>query len=348
MKVTSKPFGKTNDNVEITLYSITNSNGMQVDLINYGATIVNLLVPDKNGNLADVTTGYDNLDAYLGSHPFFGVIVGPNANRIANATFSINGEKYQLAVNDGPNNLHSHNDLGYHRRVWDVATYDDGVTFTLNDEDELMGFPGKKQISVAYTLNDNNELKLVYNATSDKDTILNPTNHAYFNLGGHGSGTINDHIMQISASNFTPVADGAIPTGEIVPVADTPFDFITPRRIGDRVVNDCTQLKICGGYDHNWVIDGYDGTIKEAARLTDPVSGRTMVTLTDLPGIQFYGGNMLPTHTGKEGANYEARCALCLETQFFPDTANRPEFPPAVFGPTNPYTSTTIYRFENN
>ena len=348
MKVTTKPFGKTPDNKEITLYSITNANGMQVDLINYGATIVNLFVPDKNGVLADVTTGYDKLDGYLGSHPFFGVLVGPNANRVGNATFTLNGEKHQLSINDGPNNLHSHDELGYHRRVWEAAVYDNGVTFILNDEDDRLGFPGNKRMSIAYTLNNDNEFKLEYSAVSDKDTILNPTNHAYFNLAGHDSGTVNNHIMQINASHYTPVAEGAIPTGDIAPVSGTPLDFTKPTVIGDRVDDGFEQMKLVGGYDHNWVINGYDGTMKEAARLTDPVSGRTMVTLTDLPGIQFYGGNMIPAHTGKGGANYQARCALCLETQFFPDSANRPEFPSAVFGPARPYVSTTIYRFENS
>ncbi|MCL2717394.1 MAG: galactose mutarotase [Lachnospiraceae bacterium] len=347
MNVTIKPFGKTPDNREITLYSITNSNGMQADLIDYGAALVNLFVPDKNGDLADVVTGYDNLGAYLGSHPYFGVVVGPNANRIGNATFTLNGEKHQLSVNDGPNNLHSHDELGYQRRVWESAIYDTGVTFILNDDDERLGFPGKKRMSITYTLTENNELKLEYSAVSDKDTIINPTNHTYFNLAGHQADTINDHIIKINAGNYTPVVPGAIPTGEIAPVAGTPLDFTVPTRIGDRVDDDFEQLKLVGGYDHNWVINDYDGTVKEAARLTDPVSGRSMVTLTDLPGIQLYGGNMIPTHTGKENAAYHSRCALCLETQFFPDSANQPEFPSAVFGPTRPYVSTTIYRFEN-
>ncbi|MCL2051217.1 MAG: galactose mutarotase [Lachnospiraceae bacterium] len=347
MNVTSKPFGKTKDDHEITLYSLTNANGMQADLMNYGAALVNLFVPDKNGVLADVVTGYDNLDAYLGSHPYFGVVVGPNANRVGNATFTLNGEKYLLSVNDGVNNLHSHDDLGYQRRVWEASANDTSVTFSLIDEDERLGFPGSKKMSIRYTLTENNELKLEYNVTSDKDTIINPTNHTYFNLAGHQADTINDHLLTIKASYYTPVAAGAIPTGEIAPVAGTPLDFTASTRIGDRVDENCEQMKLVGGYDHNWVIDGYDGTVKEAARLTDPVSGRSMVTLTDLPGIQFYGGNMIPAHDGKENAAYHARCGLCLETQFFPDSANRPEFPSAVFGPERPYASTTVYRFEN-
>ena len=347
MNVTKKLFGKTPENIEISLFSITNANGMQADLINYGAALVNLFVPDKNGKLADVVTGYDNLDAYIGKHPFFGVVVGPNANRIDNAEFTLNGEKYKLSVNDGPNNLHSHDDLGYHKRVWDSTVTDTGVTFILTDEDERLGFPGMKRMSVAYTLTDDNELKIEYSAVSDKETILNPTNHTYFNLAGHQHHTVNDHLLAINATHYTPVAAGAIPTGEIAPVVGTPLDFTTATRIGDRVDSDFEQMKLVGGYDHNWVINDYDGTIKEAARLTDPASGRTMITLTDLPGIQFYGGNMIPSHTGKENAAYGPRCSLCLETQFFPDTPNQPNFPSAVFGPTKPYLSTTIYRFIN-
>jgi aldose 1-epimerase len=349
MSVEKKSFGKTPNGKEIFMYSLTNSHGMKTEVITYGATLVNLLVPDKNGTLADVVTGYDNLAAYEGSHPFFGVTVGPNANRIANATFTIEGEKYQLTANDGVNNLHSHDELGYHRRIWDAVPHEDqnGVTFLLSDTDGCMGFPGNKKMSVNYTLTENNELKLEYSAISDKTTIINPTNHTYFNLAGHKHGTVHDHLMTINAARYTPVVAGAIPTGELAPVAGTPFDFRQAKRIGDEIDSDNEQLKLVNGYDHNWVIDGYDGTLREAARLTDPVSGRTMVTLTDLPGIQFYAGNMIPAHSGKDGAAYKARAGLCLETQFFPDTANRPEFPSAAFGPHHPYTSVTVYRFEN-
>lgn len=346
MSVEKKVFGKTPEGKEIYLYSITNSRGMQADIINYGAALVNLFVPDKNGKFIDVVTGYDKLEAYIGSHPYFGVVVGPNANRVANAAFTLDGETYNLSVNDGPNNLHSHDDLGYHKRVWDAVENDNAVTFILTDDDGCMGFPGNKKISVTYTVTDENELKLDYSAVSDKNTIINLTNHTYFNLAGHMHTTVNDHLMTINAANYTPVVEGAIPTGRIAPVSGTPLDFTAPRRIGDRVDDDCEQLKLVNGYDHNWVIDGYDGTVKEAARLTDPISGRTMITSTDLPGIQFYGGNMIPAHNGKNNASYKARCALCLETQFFPDTANRPEFPSATFGPDKPYRSTTIYRFE--
>jgi aldose 1-epimerase len=346
MNVEKKSFGTTPDGKEISLFSVTNSHGMQADLINYGATLVNLFVPDKNGKLDDVVTGYDNLAAYVGSHPFFGVTVGPNANRIDKATFTIDGEKYQLSVNDGPNNLHSHDELGYHKRIWDPVIHEDGVTFILSDPDGSMGFPGNKKMSVAYTLSEENELKIAYSAISDKNTIINPTNHSYFNLAGHKHETIHDHLLTIHAARYTPVVAGAIPTGELAPVTGTPFDFRSAKRIGDEIEADNEQLKLVNGYDHNWVLDDYDGKIKEAARLTDPISGRTMVTLTDLPGLQFYAGNMIPPHSGKGNASYKARCALCLETQFFPDTANQASFPSAVFGPHHPYQSTTIYRFE--
>ncbi|MDR2546136.1 MAG: galactose mutarotase [Lachnospiraceae bacterium] len=330
---------------EIFLYSISNSRGMKADIMNYGATLVNLIVPDRNGAAVDVVTGYDNLAAYLGAHPYFGVVVGPNANRIGNATFDLDGKTYQLSVNDGVNNLHSHDDLGYQRRVWDVEENDASVTFSLNDSDGTMGFPGNKFMSVTYTVTEDNELVLVYHATSDQNTVINPTNHAYFNLGGHQKDTITNHLLTINASRFTVVEAGAIPNGELVDVAETPFDFLTAKPIGDKINFKCCQLELTGGYDHNWAIDGYDGTVREAARLTDTDSGITMTTLTDLPGIQFYAGNMIPDHIGKEGTNYRKRCALCLETQFFPDAVNRPEFVSAIFGPGKPYQSKTIYRF---
>ena len=347
MNINKTLFGKTPDGQDVYLYSLTNAHGMRADVMSYGAALVNLIVPDKDGKSVDVVTGYDNLEAYLGSHPYFGVVVGPNANRIGGAGFSIDGEKYRLSVNDGENNLHSHNELGYQRRVWGATTTDVAVTFILSDSDGCMGFPGNKKMSVAYSLTDDNELKLSYSAISDKNTIINPTNHAYFNLSGHGAGGMGDHLLTIHASRFTAVAQGAIPTGELAAVAHTPLDFTKAKRIADEIDADCEQLKLCGGYDHNWVIDGYDGTLREAAKLYSPQSGITMITLTDLPGIQFYAGNMIPAHTGKGGAAYDNRCALCLETQFFPDSANRPEFPSAVFGPEKPYLSNTIYRFES-
>lgn len=345
MSVIKKHFGQVKGQ-DIFLYSLTNSKGMRADVINFGATLVNLLVPDAEGKLADVVTGYDNLKDYIEVSPCFGSTVGPNANRIGNAAFTLQGIAYKLEANAGVNNLHSHKTLGYQLRVWKGSENDNGVTFTLEDEDGSMGFPGNKKISVNYSLNEENELTIEYRGESDRNTLINLTNHAYFNLSGHQDKSIHDHILTIHAGYYTPVAEGSIPTGEIAPVTGTPMDFTAPWRIGDRIDNDFDQLRLGQGYDHNWVIDGADGTLKEIARLKDPNSGRCMITYSDLPGVQFYSGNMIPKHKGKENTIYNKRCALCLETQYFPDSANKPQFPSMVFGPDRPYHSTTVYRFE--
>ncbi len=346
MNVEKKIFGQTEAGQDVYLYSVSNSKGMRADIINFGAILVNLLVPDANGNLTDVVTGYDNLKDYIEINSFFGATVGPNANRIGGASFTLEGATYQLEVNDGDNNLHSHMELGYQKRVWGSQENDNGVTFTLEDEDGCMGFPGNKKIAVTYTVTEENELKIEYCGESDKNTIINLTNHTFFNLAGHENESIHDHILTLHASKYTPVVAGAIPTGELAPVAGTPMDFTSPKRVGDEIDSDFEQLQLVGGYDHNWVIDGADGTLKEIASVTDPVSGRTMITYTDLPGVQFYAGNFVDKHSGKEGVVYQKRCALCLETQYYPDTANKPEFPSAVFGPDRPYRSTTVYRFK--
>ncbi len=346
MSVEKKIFGQTDNGQDVYIYSVSNSRGMRADVISFGAILVNLLVPDAKGELADVVTGYDNLKDYIEINSFFGATVGPNANRIGGASFTLDGTTYELELNDGANNLHSHMALGYQKRVWDSRENGNGVTFSLEDEDGSMGFPGNKKIAVTYSVTEDNELKIEYSGESDKNTIINLTNHTYFNLAGHKNESIHDHIMTINASKYTPVVAGAIPTGELAPVAGTPMDFTSPKRVGDEIDAAFEQLKLVGGYDHNWVIDGADGTLKEAARVTDPISGRTMITYTDLPGVQFYAGNAIAKHGGKEGAVYQGRCALCLETQYYPDTANKPDFPSAVFGPSRPYHSTTVYRFE--
>ncbi len=345
MSVEKNLFGQCKGQ-EVILYSLTNSKGMRADVMNLGATLVNLLVPDAAGNLTDVVTGYDNVEDYIEVSPNFGSTVGPNANRIGNASFTLEGITYKLEANVGVNNLHSHKTLGYQLRVWNGQENDNGVTFSLEDKDGSMGFPGNKKVSVTYSLTEENELRIEYCGESDKNTIINMTNHAYFNLSGHQDQSICDHILTLHASHYTPVFEGSIPTGEIAQVAGTPMDFTEPRRIGDRIDDDFEQLKLGLGYDHNWVIDGADGSLKEIARLKDPRSGRCMITYTDLPGVQFYAGNMITEHQGKENATYIRRCALCLETQYFPDSANKPQFPSAVFGPSRPYRSTTVYRFE--
>lgn len=345
MGVIKTVFDTMKDGTQIFQYSIENGKGMKAQVINYGAILVRLYVPDKNGKAEDVVLGYDNLDGYYVNEANFGATIGPNANRIADAAFTLDGIKYQLDVNDGVNNLHSHADLGYHKKVWKAAEGADCVTFELESPDGEMGFPGNKKIQVTYTLTEEDELKIHYHATSDKRTIINMTNHTYFNLAGHGAGSIEDHIVTIQAANYTPVRAGSIPTGEIAPVAGTPMDFTSPRRIGDGIDADFEQLKLSGGYDHNWVLDGEEGTLRHIATVEEPVSGRVMETYTDLPGVQFYAGNFQTKEVGKEGAVYNKRTGLCLETQYYPDTANKPQFPSAVFGPERTYDTMTVYKF---
>lgn len=338
-------FGKTKSGREIYRYWLKNSKGMKAGVINYGAILVNLFVPDEVGNVADVVLGFDTLEKYFDNGCFFGATIGPNANRVGKAAFVLDGNSYQLDANDGENNLHSHRELGYHKRIWEASEGESSVQFFLEDEDGNMGFPGNKKIRVTYTLTEDNALEIHYEAESDKNTIINMTNHTYFNLAGHNKGKIYDHVLELRASSYTPVLSGSIPTGEIASVAGTPFDFTKAKKIGKEIDNDDEQLKITGGYDHNWVIDGEDGALKEFAVLTDPVSGRCLKAYTDLPGVQFYAGNFIDQQVGKENAEYGARSALCLETQYFPDTANQPDFPSAVFGPEKKYRSTTIYKF---
>lgn len=338
-------FGKTAEGKEIYRYWLENSKGMKAGVINYGAILVNLLVPDKAGKIDDVVLGYDTLEPYFKNGSFFGATVGPNANRIGGAAFEIDGVKYQLDVNDGVNNLHSHMELGYHKWVWDVEEGDNSIIFSIEDKDGNMGFPGNKKIQVIYTVTEDNELKIQYLGSSDKKTILNMTNHTYFNLAGHDNGKIYDHVLTLNASCYTPIVPGAIPTGEIAKVAGTPFDFTKAKRIGEEIDVDNEQLKMTGGYDHNWVIDGADGSLKKFAEVTEPTSGRIMEAYTDLPGVQFYAGNSVEPHTGKADVLYEKRSGLCLETQYYPDTANKPQFPSAVFGPDRAYDTTTVYKF---
>jgi len=312
---------------------------------NFGAILVNLLVLDAKGEVADVVTGYDTLEAYQVNGCFFGATIGPNANRIGGAAFTVDGVEYKLDVNDGEHNLHSHRELGYHKKVWSVQEGDNSITFTLKDEDGSMGFPGNKEVSVTYTLDEDNALTLKYHGTSDKKTILNLTNHTYFNLDGHKCGSNKDHILQLNASYYTPTTEDLIPTGELAPVKGTPMDFTEPKVIGERIDADFPQLTGAGGYDHNWVIDGWDGTLREFATVTGPVSGRKMICYTTLPGVQFYAGNFMEPDAGKDGAQYDFRGAICLETQYFPNSANIPSFPSCIFGEGREYDSTTVYKF---
>lgn len=344
MALKKKSFGC--DGQEAFLYTLENSRGMKAEVTNYGAILVNLFVPDAHGVTEDVVLGFDSLEGYRNNPSFFGVTVGPSANRIEGAKFTIDGIEYHLDANDGKNNLHSHKVNGYHKQFWNAQEGENSVTFTLEDTDGNMGFPGNKKWSVTYSLDEDNGLTIHYHGISDKKTVMNPTNHTYFNLDGHKAGRIEEHKMLLKASHYTPVVQGAIPTGEIAAVAGTPMDFTQEKMVGRDIEADMEQLLLTGGYDHNWAVDDWDGTLRHIATTTGPKSGRRMHTYTTLPGVQFYAGNFIDAQEGKDGARYGKRCGLCLETQYYPNSVNTPGFPSCVFGGDKEYDSVTVYRFE--
>lgn len=350
MEVTKKEFGII-ENKTISLYTLTNSNGMEMNVTNYGCIVTSIKVPDKNGQINDIVLGFNELKDYLEDNPYFGCVVGRYGNRIANGKFSINGNEYILAQNDGTNNLHG-GVKGFNKQVWSADeikndTYA-GIEFKYLSKDGEEGFPGDLSVTVTYTINDNNEFKIDYKATTDKITICNLTHHSYFNLAGERSGSILDHQILIKANKYTPVDSNIITTGELADVSGSPFDLRVPTTIGNHINDDNPQLKYAGGYDHNWVIDRPDGS-KElllAATVKDPGTGRKMDVLTTEPGIQFYSGNFLDgTLTGKSGLKYQFRSGLCLETQHFPDSPNKPGFPTTILKPGQLYNTSTIYKF---
>ncbi len=344
--VTSSSFGKSRDGKEIRRYTMSNAKGMSASVINLGAILTELKVPDADGNIKDVVLGFDNGEKYYKNPSFFGAVIGPNANRIGGAVYTIDGVEYRLAVNDNDNNLHSDFEKGYHVQLWDAEVHADGVTFSLEDSDGNMGFPGNKKLQITYTLDEENGLTLHYHGSSDKKTILNPTNHSYFNLAGHDAGSIEGHALWLKSGSYTPVAAGAIPTGEIAPVQGTPMDFTEKKVVGKEIDADTEQLKLTGGYDHNWVIEGADGSLQHIATVWSPDGRRVMKVYTTLPGVQFYAGNFIDEQTGKEGVVYNKRHGLCLETQYYPDTIHHDNFPSCVFGEGKEYDSVTVYRFE--
>ena len=340
-------FGTTKKGEEVYAFTLKNSKGMTAEVINYGAILTKLCVPDKKGDVKDVVLGFDDVAGYEVNASFFGAVIAPSANRIGGAKFTIDGVEYKAAVNDGPNNLHSDYELGSHKRVWDYEEVDNGVKFSLAMADMDMGFPGNKKFTITYTLTEDNEIVLEYTGESDKKTIINPTNHSYFNLSGHDCGKlIVDDVLTLNASCYTPIVPGAIPTGEIAKVEGTVMDFTKGRKIADDIDTAFDQHLMTGGYDHNFVIDGYDKTVKKIATVEDPASGRVMEVYSDLPGVQFYAGNAIAPQTGKGGAKYSKRMGLCLETQFFPDSVNKPSFPSCVFGGSSKYASKTVYKFK--
>lgn len=343
--VTTENFGSF-DGKEVSLYTLTNNQGNVVKLTNYGAAIVEVNVPDRDGNKANVTFGYDNLEGYVNGDPYFGKVVGQFANRIARGKFSLEGVDYTLALNNFPNALHG-GPTGWHSRVW-VAEVLKGtdypaVKFTYNKPDMEEGFPANVVAEVVYTWTDENELIMDYKVTTDRNTVINITNHAYFNLHGTGNGDILDHEALIRASAFTPVDSTLIPTGELRPVEGTPFDFRTPHLIGERIGEEYDQLILGGGYDHNYVLDNVE---EVDAEVYDPSTGRFLQVITDQPGVQLYTGNFLDgTQTGRGGKVYQYRSGFCLETQHFPDSPNQASFPSVILTPGEPFLSSTVFRF---
>ena len=347
--ITEKNFGKTLDMKEVILYSLKNENGMQADVMNYGAILVNLFVPNKAGEVADVVLGYDRVKDYFVNGSYFGATVGPVANRTAKGCFEIDGTIYNLVVNDNDNNLHTDAKAGFHKVVWNAEKNEaeNEVVFTYRAKDGELGFSGNREFKVTYKLTSDNALEIHYYAATDKKTLVNPTNHSYFNLKGHDcEKTIEDAKLWMKASHYTKVRKGAIPTGEIAPVAGTPFDFTQMKTISQDIGAEDAQLVLVDGYDHNFVIDDYEeGKIQKIAEVVDEEAGRTMEVYSDLPGVQLYAGNNIAPEFGKEGAFYRMRSGLCLETQFFPNSANQEGFIKPVVGSEKPFTSTTIYKF---
>jgi aldose 1-epimerase len=352
-EVPAYDFGKTKEGVEVQVYHLKNDAGVRARIATRGATLVGLDAPDRDGKMADVVFGFDDVSGYESKdNGYFGATVGRYANRIANGRFTLDGKLYQLATNDGPNHLHGGDGRSLDKVVWNAEPFDgeagQGVKFTYTSPDGEEGYPGKLETTVVYTLNDRNELRIEYAATTDKPTIINLTNHAYFNLAGAGSPTVNDHVLLVHADHYTPVDDTLITTGEIAPVEGTPLDFRQPTRIGDRVEKlTGTSAK---GYDHNFVLNrgqAAKGEVVTAAVLADPASGRTLTVLTDQPGVQFYGGNFLSGAKGKDGQTYAYRSACCLETQVFPDSPNKQGdegWPDCVLRPGDVYKHTQIYK----
>ncbi|MEW6507132.1 MAG: aldose epimerase family protein [Bacteroidota bacterium] len=342
-------YGKLPDGREVYQFTLKNNSGMQAKIINYGAIVRSIIVPDRNGKFEDVTLGYDSLSGYVQDKSYQGAIVGRYGNRIGKGKFKLDGKEYQLALNDGENHLHGGN-VGFHKVLWDAKVVSDtgepSLALTYFSPDGEEGYPGNVTISVTYTLTNKNELRIDYYGTTDKPTILNPTHHSYFNLTGNPANTILDHQLIIEADAFTPVDKGLITTGEKKSVDKTPLDFRTPAAIGARINDNFEQLIFGKGYDHNWVLRNFDRNVNKAVELYEPVSGRVMTIFTDQPGMQFYSGNFLDgSIKGKNGISYQYRTGLCLEAQYFPDSPNKPDFPSVTLYPGQEYKQTTIYHF---
>ncbi len=345
-KISKAPFGKTLDGKRVDIYTLANSNGVEARICNYGGILVSLKAPDRHGQMGDVVLGYDDLDGYLTNSPYFGAMIGRYGNRIARGKFTLDDVDYTLAVNNGPNALHG-GLKGFDKRVWraKVIQSDAGpaLELTYRSKDGEEGYPGNLKVTAVYTLMPDNGLRLEYTATTDKDTVLNLTQHSYFNLAGHGD--VLGHKVFIDADKFTPVDETLIPTGELRPVEETPFDFRQPTAIGARIQKTDKQLKFGNGYDHNFVLNHPSGRLDVIAQVTEPTSGRVLEVLSTEPGLQFYTGNFLDgTIKGKGGQVYNFRDAFCMEPQHFPNSPNQPDFPPVVLRPGQVYHNTIIFR----
>ena len=345
--ISQKSFGKTKSGTAVSLYTLTNAHGAQVQITNYGGIVTSIKVPDRHGRLADVVLGFDSVGRYEKDSPYFGALIGRYGNRIAKGRFTLDGDTHKLFVNNGPNSLHG-GKVGFDKKVWTATPVKSaqgvGLALRLLSKDDEEGYPGNLDIKVVYTWTNDNSLKLEYTATTDKDTVLNPTNHSYFNLAGAGHGTVLDTTMMINADKFTPVDKTQIPTGALRPVAGTPFDFRRPHAIGERINQSNPQLLIGAGYDHNFVLNG--SGLRLSARAYSPRSGRVLTEYTTEPGVQLYTGNFLDGKLrGKGGKLYPRRGAFCLEAQHFPDSPNHPSFPTTELKPGDTYRQTTVYAF---
>lgn len=347
MEIQKESFGKTADGRETFLYTLQNEQGMKVKLSDYGCAIVSILIPDGKDNLKDVVLGYDDVHGYEDNTPFFGVVIGRNANRIAGAVCEIDGKEYSLERNDNENNLHTSLKKGFHTKIWSAEPdeKENSISFRYHSPDGENGFPGNCDIKVSYVLNEENALEIHYEGKTDKRTVMNLTNHSYFNLMGEASGDILDHKLWLKAKNYTPVVSGAIPTGEIAAVNGTPMDFTQLKTIGDEIEADFEQLKLTGGYDHNYVLDKECDGIEKIAVVETEHSKYKMEVYTDLPGVQFYAGNFINDKKGKNGTIYRNRTGLCLETQYFPNAVNEENFISPILEPDEIYRSCTIYKF---
>ena len=342
MSIQQSNFGKAPDGRDVHLFTLTNAAGLRARIMTWGATLISMETPDRDGKLGHITLGYDALDGYLADCPYFGCIVGRCGNRIAAGKFTLDGTEYALATNDGPNHLHG-GDKGFDKKVWEAEVVSESppaVKFTYSSPDGEEGYPGTLDVTVVYTLTDANALSLEYTATTDAPTVVNLTHHPYWNLADGGAGSVLDHELMLAADRYLPVSETLIPSGQLRPVAGTPMDFAQPTAIGARIT------EVDGGYDHNWVLNSQDGSLALAAVVCDSTTGRTMEIRTTEPGIQFYSGNFLDgSKVGRGGVAYHQHHGFCLETQHYPDSPNEPDFPPVVLRPGETYTQTTVHTF---